>query len=238
MPAYNLYETKHLEGTTGETLRPGGYELTEKIINRCAFKKGDEILDLGCGNGATLHYLKEKYGIDGMGLDPSPLLLQRCREKNPDLECIEGKGEAIPVADNRFDGVLSECSLSLMDPPKKGIAEIYRILKKGGLWGISDLYAKKPNHLNQLEKKGFNSCIKELHNLEELIKIIKKVGFKVLFLEDQSHYLKKLMVELVFQHGSMQRFWAECAQGEADSCQLDKQLKACQPGYFVLVAQK
>ncbi len=238
MPADNLYESKQLEEATGETLRPGGYDLTEKIIAQCAFKKGHEILDLGCGNGATLHYLQKEHGIEGMGLDPSPLLLQECREKNPGLECLEGRGEAIPALDNRFDGVLSECSLSLMDPPKKAVTEVYRVLKKGGLWGISDLYAKKPKNLNQLEKKGFNSCIKELHNLEDLIKIIKKAGFKVLFLEDQSHYLKKLMVELVFQYGSMQRFWAECSQEEAAFCQLDKHLKACQPGYFALIAQK
>lgn len=96
MPAYNLYETKHLEGTTGETLRPGGYELTEKIINRCAFKKGDEILDLGCGNGATLHYLKEKYGIDGMGLDPSPFFYSVVARKTLILNVLKEKVRPSP----------------------------------------------------------------------------------------------------------------------------------------------
>ncbi len=234
----NLYENNRLAATTGETLRPGAYHLTEKIIKECAFKKGDQILDLGCGNGASLHYLKENYGIEGMGLDPSSLLLDQCRKKNPSLSCIQGKGEAMPFADKVFDGVLTECSLSLMKPVKKGIEEVYRVLKKGGLWGMSDLYAKNPKNLNQLEEKGFNSCIKDLHNLEDLIKSIKKAGFKVLFLEDQSHYLKKLMVELVFQYGSMHRFWTECSEEESCACNLEKHLKACQPGYFALVAQK
>lgn len=232
----NLYENNRLQASTGETLRPGGYLLTEKLITRCHFKKGDKILDLGCGNGASLSYLKEEHEIDGTGVDPSEMLLKKCIKKNPQLDCVIGNGEAIPFLDQSFDGVLTECSLSLMDPIEKAVKEIYRVIDRGGYWGISDLYAKKPENLIQLEKKSFNSCIKRLHDLENLIRIIKKIGFKIILLEDESYYLKKLMVDLIFEYGSMNKFWTECSK--TDNCGLDKQLKACKPGYFALIVQK
>lgn len=234
----NLYEDNRLQATTGETLRPGGYDLTEKLVARCHFKKGHKILDLGCGNGATIHHLNEKYGIAGWGIDPSTILLEKCREKNPSLYCIQAKGEAIPFDNNWFDGVLSECSLSLMDPFEDAVKEVYRVLHKGGFWGISDLYAKNPQKLTEFAADDFNTCVKKLHNLESLIKLMEKIGFKIIALTDESYYLKKLMVELVFQYGSMNRFWMACSKGDAGFCDLDKKLKACKPGYFSLIVQK
>ena len=53
----NVYESCCMQEATGETLRPGGFKLTEQAVDFCALNEQSRVLDLGCGMGATASYL-------------------------------------------------------------------------------------------------------------------------------------------------------------------------------------
>lgn len=109
--------------------RPGGLTLTETLVTACGFPKGARILDTGCGSGATVAFLRAA-GYDAAGVDLSP-----------GDGCVTGDAGLLPFADGSFDGVLFECALSKM--PLSVLHESRRVLKNGGMLGISDLYARK-----------------------------------------------------------------------------------------------
>ncbi|WKY47145.1 class I SAM-dependent methyltransferase [Eubacteriaceae bacterium ES3] len=232
----NLYEEEGLKKSLGLTLRPGGHALAKLMIEENCLNADNQLLDIGCGRGATLNYLKDRLGTMGTGLDCSKILLQECRESG--LSCVNGKGEALPFKADSFNCVLSECSLSLMEAPLV-VNEVHRVLQNDGYWGIADLYAKRPGQLRSLENKGLNTCISKLHDLESLVQTLEKAGFKIICLNEVSSLLKDLTIKLIFEYGSMNNFWSEY-MGDGKQCQSDfqKGLKSCKPGYFMMIVQK
>ena len=53
-----IYEHFGITETANEGIRPGGLKLTEGAVEFCRFAPQSPILDIGCGNGATVHYLQ------------------------------------------------------------------------------------------------------------------------------------------------------------------------------------
>ena len=154
-----VYENENMREITGDTLRPGGFLLTEKAIEICQFKPHDKILDVGCGMGATVEKLKSQYEFDAYGIDPSKKLLELGRKKYGNDNLIQGKGENLPFTECFFKGVLAECTLSLMDDYEKTIMESKRVLKPNGYFYISDVYARRPEYLEGVQKHNVESCM-------------------------------------------------------------------------------
>lgn len=238
MKCCNVYEDSSIKEVLGQTLRPGGFSLTEKSVRFCGFEPGDAVLDLGCGMGATVGYLYERYGIKAVGVDPSEKLIGFARESYKFTDFILGRGENIPFNESSFKGVFAECTLSLMEDLSTALNEIYRVLKKGGWLVITDVYAKNPIHIKELHGISINSCIRGLHDLKHLEKQLIELGFNIILLEDYSDLLKSLMVKIVLSYGSMDAFWNKTTDNYAGACELNKTLKECKPGYFLMIARK
>ncbi len=238
MKSCNAYENGEIREITGETLRPGGFKLTEKSISFCKFSTGDAILDLGCAVGATVGYLNEFHNIKAVGMDKSEKLITIAKEKYGFAEFLRGKGEHIPFEDEKFNGVFAECTLSLMDDLDKTLKEVFRVLKNNGWVVISDVYAKDPAVINELNRFSISSCVRGLHDLDLLCDKLGKIGFKIMLLEDCSHLLKELLLEITFAHGSMADFWNKTTDNSIDGCEFQEALKTCKPGYFLLIAKK
>ena len=230
------YESPAMSCLLGGTLRPGGFDLTEKGIEFCQWTKADRLLDLGCGQGATVAYLSEKHGLKAVGIDPSRVLLEIARENNPDREFHLGRGESIPFEDASFQGVLSECTLSLMDDLKTTLKEVHRVLEKQGCFFITDVYARRPEYLHLLEPYAFSSCMRGLYDIRQMETDLENCGFEIMLMEDHSDLMKQLLVKTIFEHGSMNAFW----QKTTGSCTADfqEQLKRCKPGYYMMIAGK
>lgn len=230
------YESPAMTCLLGETLRPGGFELTEKGRAFCQWTTADRLLDLGCGQGATVGYLSKEHDLKVVGLDPSERLLQVARKNNPEREFHLGRGEAIPFENASFEGVLSECTLSLMDDLKTTLQEVHRVLKKQGHFFITDVYARRPEFLHLLEPYAFQSCMRGLYDIRELETQLENSGFEIMLLEDYSDLMKQLLVKTIFEHGSMKAFWQKSTgSGAAD---FQEQLKRCKPGYYMMIAGK
>lgn len=240
MNGCNAYESPHMREVTGQTLRPGGFSLTEKAMQFCEISNRDKVLDLGCGMGATLGYLYEKHDIRGVGIDPSEKLLEVARGKFELLDFILGTGEYLPFEKESFNCVFAECTLSLMDDLNKTLTEVSKVLKDNGYFVITDVYARNPETFEELKCYSFNSCMRGLHDLDTLKELLESAGLKIILLEDCSILLKELLGKIIFSYGSMDIFWSKATDKSdcMDGRKFQEILKACKPGYFIMIAKK
>jgi demethylmenaquinone methyltransferase/2-methoxy-6-polyprenyl-1,4-benzoquinol methylase len=100
-----------------------------------------QILDLCCGSGQTTGFLLQSSNYV-TGLDASPLSLKRAKKNVPLATYVEAFAEDMPFADNSFDLVHTSAALHEMQPQQlqKIIAEVYRVLKPGGLFTLVDFH--------------------------------------------------------------------------------------------------
>lgn len=238
MATTNVYESEHMSCALGETLRPGGFELTDISTEFCKFLPKDTVLDIGCGRGNTVEYLEKKYLLNSFGIDPSKVLLRDGKNLNPKLKIKEGRGESIPFKDESMDGVFAECTLSLMDDLEKTIKESIRVLKKNGWFVITDVYARNPEFLDLMEEFSFKSCMRGLHDVDKLKAKLKDCGFEIVLFTDYTNLLKDLMVSIVFKYGSMNIFWSKATSCSTNCLQFQQVLAKCKVGYFLLIAKR
>lgn len=109
-------------------------------------KKGDTIIDLGSGAGNDCFIARNEAGENGrvIGIDFTPAMIEKAKAKAQKLgftnvEFRQGDIENIPVSANVADVVVSNCVLNLVPDKDKVFKEIYRVLKQGGHFSISDI---------------------------------------------------------------------------------------------------
>jgi len=234
----NAYESCCMSTVMGEALRPGGFSLTERAVQFCGLSIKASVLDLGCGRGATVNYLHEKHNISAIGLDPSEKLISQARESYFYADFRSGKGETPPFENESFDCVFAECTLSLMTGLYGVLEQVDRILKNGGHFVITDVYARNPQNTELLNEFSLNSCMRGLHDLEKLQASLERAGFRILLVEDYSDLMKELVVKIGFSYGSMADFWKLASDGCVNGEDFSRKLKQCRPGYFLIIAEK
>jgi len=151
-----------------------------------AIKDGQTVLDLGSGAGNDCFVARNSVGTKGkvIGVDFSTAMLQRARE-NADIlefnnvEFREGDIEKLPVTDQSIDVVLSNCVLNLVPNKEAVFAEIFRVLKPGGHFSISDVVLKGvlPEVL-QKDAEMYAGCVSGAIQQAEYLKAIEKAGFE------------------------------------------------------------
>ena len=117
--------------------RPGGLALTEEALSYVHAQPGCTVLDMGCGNGATLKYIKDKYDASTYGVDISRKACEAAAKLLGSDYISLTSAEALAFPDNFFDIVLMECTITLFNKPEAALAEAFRVLKKDGALIIS-----------------------------------------------------------------------------------------------------
>ena len=109
-------------------------------------KKGMKVLDLGSGAGNDCFVARAEVGAEGkvIGVDFSSEMLKLARinadkHNYNNVEFREGDIEDLPLADNSLDVVISNCVLNLLPSKNKVFHEIFRVLKPGAHFCISDV---------------------------------------------------------------------------------------------------
>lgn len=180
----HLYETGPLRDITGTTIRPGGLTLTDRALEFCSFAAGAQLLDVGCGAGASVEHLRSRYGLDASGVDISTALICEGLRRNPALPLSVGAAETLPYQDESRDGILCECVLSLLTEPRLALTEFRLLLRSGGYLILSDMYSKD-TALGQPEAW------------------LAENGFTILLWEDHTPLLRELAARLVMANGSL-----------------------------------
>ena len=122
-------------------LRPGGRAATDWLMRSGGLGPGTEVLEVACNMGTTTAELVKKYGCRVTGLDMDPEALEKARRNlaaagaADRVTFVEGNATALPFPDGRFDAVVNEAMLTMLDPESraKAVAEYFRVLKKGGV---------------------------------------------------------------------------------------------------------
>lgn len=126
--------------------------LRHMTVDMAAVKPGDFVLEVGCGTGELTIAAKDRAGSTGRvyGIDASPEMIafarNKCASANLDIEFRNEPIEALSFADSTFDVVLSSLMMHHLpdDVKRKGLAEVYRVLKPGGRLFILDI--KRPTN--------------------------------------------------------------------------------------------
>jgi SAM-dependent methyltransferase len=210
-----LWEQPALRVAAGDTLRPGGFRLTDRAAAHIGLRPGHRVLDVGCGLGATVNRLRSRYGARAYGVEPSPNQLTRAA---PGARLIQADAQRLPFGDAAFDAVFCECALSLLPAPERGLEEAHRVLLPHGFLIISDLHARDD------ARPEAGSCAQRAIPLAATRAMVQACGFDVVLLEDHSILLKELAARLILADDG-----GSCACG----CREGRQL-----GYYLMIAQK
>lgn len=95
------------------------------------FKKGDFILDVGCGDGAVAEFLQESLGAKVIGIDISKEAVSKALERGVKARVLSSE-DKFPFKDNTFDAVFWGDNIEHLFNPLDTGREIKRVLKKGG----------------------------------------------------------------------------------------------------------
>jgi arsenite methyltransferase len=149
-------------------------------------KKGDTVIDLGSGAGNDCFIARAETGESGkvIGIDFTTAMVEKARINADNLgfnnvEFRQGDIEKMPVGGNMADVVVSNCVLNLV-PNKDGVfKEIYRVLKPGGHFSISDivLIGNLPESL-QHDAEMYAGCVSGAIQKDAYINLIHSNGFK------------------------------------------------------------
>lgn len=158
-----------------------------------ALQAGETVLDLGSGAGNDCFVARALVGETGKvtGIEFTEAMLQKARENNKKLgysnvDFIQGDIEDMPIPDQSFEVVISNCVLNLVPDKKKAFSEIYRVLKPGGRFCISDVVISGdlPEKIRQ-DAEMYAGCVSGAMQIEDYLNLIKENGFQETTLKKQ-----------------------------------------------------
>lgn len=168
-------------------------------INHAKAQKGEVCVDLGSGKGNDVIRLAEEVGNEGYayGIDISEGMiskansnLQKFEVRN--AEIIKSGLEKLPLKDKTVDVVISNCTINHASDKQSVWNEVYRILKSGGRFVVSDIYATEPiaeEYKNDPEAVA--ECWAGAVTRAEYFDMLEKAGFsEIKVLEESEPYAK------------------------------------------------
>jgi len=149
-------------------------------------KKGDVVIDLGSGAGNDAFVARHETGETGkvIGIDFTPAMIERARKNAVargfnNVEFRQGDIEKIPVSANEADVIVSNCVLNLVPDKDTVFKEIFRVLKPGGHFSISDIVLDGP--LPSAIKEAaemYAGCVAGAVQQQAYLELIAVNGFK------------------------------------------------------------
>jgi len=152
---------------------------------------GDVVIDLGSGAGNDCFVARAETGAEGkvIGIDFTPAMIEKARINAEKLgfhnvEFRQGDIENMPVSNDVADVVVSNCVLNLVPNKKAVFNDIFRVLKPGGHFSISDvvLVGELPEAL-QKDAEMYAGCVSGAIQKDEYLNLIKESGFEQITLQ-------------------------------------------------------
>lgn len=149
-------------------------------------KKGDTVIDLGSGAGNDCFIARHETGETGkiIGIDFTPAMIDKARHNAEvrglnNVEFRQGDIEKMPVTANFADVVVSNCVLNLVPDKNAAFKEIFRVLKPGGHFSISDIVLKGnlPPTIQQAAEM-YAGCVSGAIQKQTYLELVHNNGFK------------------------------------------------------------
>lgn len=161
----------------------------EKVVEYAAPKGNNysRVLDIGIGTG-NLACLFLPYGLEIIGIDPSPEMMKVCLRKYPEIPVVPGDFLDIPLPSKSIDLIVSSYAFHHLTAYEKvdAVREMKRVLSPGGRIIITDLMFWNAGERKRIEdafrRAGRNDIVEEYENeypgyFEDLIKVFDGAGF-------------------------------------------------------------
>lgn len=156
-------------------------------------KEGDTVIDLGSGAGNDCFVARHETGPTGkvIGIDFTDAMINRARQNAEKLgfnnvEFRFGDIEKMPVSDNAADVIVSNCVLNLVPNKRNVFQEMYRVLKPGGHFSISDivLIGDLPENLRKVAEM-YAGCVSGAIQKQDYLAGIEEAGFDAISLQKE-----------------------------------------------------
>ena len=156
-------------------------------------KKGDVVIDLGSGAGNDCFIARAETGETGkvIGIDFTPAMINKARANAEKLafhnvEFRQGDIEKMPVSADVADVIVSNCVLNLVPNKDAVIKDIYRVLKPGGHFSISDvvLIGALPDALRK-DAEMYAGCVAGAIQRDVYMELIEGNGFKNVIIQKE-----------------------------------------------------
>ncbi|MGE5349343.1 MAG: arsenite methyltransferase [Actinomycetota bacterium] len=162
-------------------------------VDYADIRQGDRILDLGSGAGNDCFVARSLTGETGhvTGIDFTEQMLSKAEENRKKLgyanvEFMRGDIEEMPLPDNSYDVVLSNCVLNLVPDKQKAFSEIFRVLKSGGHFTVSDVVVKGTlSDRARSDAELYAGCVSGASAMDEYLGFIRENGFSDITIHKQ-----------------------------------------------------
>lgn len=178
-------------------------------------KQGDTVIDLGSGAGNDCFIARAEAGESGkiIGIDFTPAMISKARTNAEKLGCNnvefrQGDIEQIPVTANTADIVVSNCVLNLVPNKNAVIKDIFRVLKPGGHFSISDVVLKGylPEGLQQAAEM-YAGCVSGAIQKENYLKLIQDNCFiNIIVQKEKAIIIPDDILRNYLNEGELQQF--------------------------------
>ena len=154
-------------------------------VEHAALRPGQTVLDLGSGAGLDVFVARSEVGESGhvIGVDMTAEMIARARAnaKQSGFDNVEfrlGEIEHLPVLSDSVDVVISNCVLNLVPDKRRAFAEIFRVLKPGGRFCISDIVSSQdlPDWVKGIAE-AYAGCVSGAIPREDYVRLINETGF-------------------------------------------------------------
>lgn len=157
-------------------------------------RSGETVLDLGSGAGIDAFLAAKSVGEEGrvIGVDMTPEMIARAREiarrgGSKNVEFRLGEIEHLPVESGTIDVALSNCVINLVPDKRLVYLELYRVLKSGGRFSISDIvtFGEVPDAVRK-DLDLWAGCVAGAMDEQEYLELIRSAGFRDVAVKQRS----------------------------------------------------
>ena len=153
---------------------------------------GETVLDIGSGGGIDCFEASRRVGETGrvIGIDMTDEMLALANSHAPtvarnlgyresNVEFLKGQAETMPVEDESVDLIVSNCVINLSPDKSSVFREMFRVLKPGGRFSISDIVADQPlPHYLMHDREKWGDCLSGALPLHEYWNGLRRAGFR------------------------------------------------------------
>ena len=168
-------------------------------INHAGVQPGEVCLDLGSGRGNDVIRMAEDAGENGFayGIDLSDGMVKKARTNLEkfgvtNAEIIQSEMESLPLNDNSVNVTISNCTINHSSNKEAVWSEVFRVLKPGGRFVVSDIYATAPiadEYRN--DPQAVAECWAGAVTRAEYLTMLEETGFtNIKILEESEPYAK------------------------------------------------
>lgn len=176
----------------GETLRPGGPQLTLHALDLLGLGDGARVLDIGSGPGATLGLLAGR-GLRPVGADYSASL---AAESAAVAHSVAADTERMPFCSGSMDAAFMECVLSAVPDKAAALVEAGRVLRPGALLALSDVVVGGPLPEPLDSFAGWIACAAGALPASGYVDLLEAAGFVVEVAEDHRSAVAELLAQM------------------------------------------